>query len=246
MKSVFAGIYEKLIRTDENIVNLESEVLLFFQECKYPVMPKVHDKEHAEALEYHKTLPIPLRFSVLSGEIVHHLRSCLDHIVWELSDDVTRNSKDGPSLEFPVLDRRPTPENEFPKYGRKVKGVKHIGALKLIEELQPYNRTHPNTDPLWIIHKMDIANKHRELAITQPSGFLEGPLNLVREVRRRLLLKLQMSPELIREFDQYGKVTPQVSFRDFSGGIVEPVIPKLVQLTGHIRYVLMRFEKVLV
>jgi hypothetical protein len=79
----FDGIHEKLKRADENIVNLQAEVSRFFQECEYPVMPKVQDKEHTKALAYYKSMKIPLRFSVLSGEIVHHLRSCLDHYYLE-------------------------------------------------------------------------------------------------------------------------------------------------------------------
>jgi hypothetical protein len=148
-------------------------------------------------------------------------------------------------LEFPVLDTPPTPENKSTRYDRKIKGVANTAAIKIIGELQPYNRTPFDIDPIWVIHKMDIADKHRELVITQPSGFLEGPLNLVRDVRRHLLTKQQMSPELMREFDQFGKVTPQVSFRDLSGGIVEPIVPKLMQLTSYVAYVVLRFEKVL-
>jgi hypothetical protein len=41
MAADFAGIEEKLKRTDENILNLQAEVSLFFQKCKYPVMPKI-------------------------------------------------------------------------------------------------------------------------------------------------------------------------------------------------------------
>jgi hypothetical protein len=244
MKILFDGIAEKLIRTNENILNLEAEVSRFFKECKYPIIPKVNDKEHAEAVEYHTTLKIPLRFSVLSGEIVHHLRSCLDHIIWELSDDVTRSSKDGAFLEFPILEMPPTPENEFSRYGRKIKGVTNPDALKFIGELQPYNRIPPNSDPLLVIHKMDIADKHRELVITQPTALFEGPLKLERDVRRHLLLKQRLSPELIREFEQYGKITPQISFVDFSGAVVEPIIPKLLDLTRYVGYVIGGFAKI--
>jgi len=242
----FDGIHEKLKRADGNIVNLQAEVSRFFQECEYPVMPKVQDKEHTKALAYYKSMKIPLRFSVLSGEIVHHLRSCLDHIIWELSDEPTRSSKDGIYLEFPILDTRPTPETEGSRYSRKVKGVTSVAALKIIGELQPYNRIPADSDPLWIIHKMDIADKHRELVITQPSGHIEAPFDIVRNVYRHLLLKQRLSTNSIRDLDQYGRITPQISFRDFSGRIAEPIVPKLEQLTRHVQEVVERFEKIIV
>jgi hypothetical protein len=77
----FAGIAEKLKRADENIVNLNGEISKFFAESEYPVIPKPDDKRWKEALEYHRELKVPKRFSVLGGEIIHHFRSCLDHIV---------------------------------------------------------------------------------------------------------------------------------------------------------------------
>jgi hypothetical protein len=81
----FHGITEKLRRADENIVSLHGEILKFFGESKYPTIPHPDAEEWQEAVDYHKELRIPKRFGVLSGEIVHHLRSCLDHIVWHFS-----------------------------------------------------------------------------------------------------------------------------------------------------------------
>lgn len=246
MTTRFPGIVEKLERADESIHNLESEVSRFFQECEYPIMPKFQDKEHAKALEYYKTLIIPPRFSVLSGEIVHHLRSCLDHIIWELSDDTTRNSKDGRYLEFPILETRPAPENKFTRYYRKIQGVQHVGALQLIEKFQPYHRVTPSIDPLWIVHQMDIADKHRELVLTQSSGFMQGPWDLMMQVRGHLTTGKPISNATKREFDEHAQVTPQVSFKDFSGGIVQPIVPKLAELTSYVIVIVSEFEKAVI
>ncbi len=243
MKDGFAGIEEKLIRADENIRNLDSEVARFFEKCKYPVLPKLEDKRHSEAVEYFKKLLIPIRFSVLSGEIVHHLRSCLDHIIWELSDDPTRNFKDGRYLEFPILDTRPTPENKFTRYDRKIQGVQHSGALKLIEKLQPYNSVTPHTELLWVIHDMDRTDKHRELVIVQSTGFMQGSWDLVMKVRGHLTRGTVMPEPLMREFDKHGEITPQVSFKEFSGWIFEPIVPVLAQLLGCVRSVVFEFER---
>jgi hypothetical protein len=59
---------------------------------------------------------------VLSGEIIHHLRSCLDHVVWHFSDDTYRR-KHVTHVQFPILKTRPTPADVFNKYERKVKGI---------------------------------------------------------------------------------------------------------------------------
>jgi hypothetical protein len=47
-----------------------------------------------------------LRFSVLAGEVIHHLRSCLDHLVWQLSSEPFRSAHSD-RIEFPVYERAP-------------------------------------------------------------------------------------------------------------------------------------------
>ena len=239
----FEGIKEKLERADENVINLDAEISRFFQECKYPIMPKMQDEEHSKAVKYFKDLPLPARFSILSGEIFHHLRSCLDHIIWELSDDLTRNSKDGSFLQFPILETRPATENKFNNYDRKIKGVTNPDAHKLIEKLQPYHRPIPASDPLLVIHKMDIIDKHRELILTHPTGRLEGPLQLVRNMSAHVTGRTSLPDELRRQFDQHGQITPQISFKDIGGWDTQPIVPVLRELSSYVAIVVDQFER---
>ena len=157
----FSGIREKLKRTDQNIRNLDVEVARFLETGKYPALLPYEDKELlSKGAAYHEKRVIPLRFSVLAGEIIHHLRSCLDHIVWQFSAQWYRTLKPK-QIEFPILEVRPVNKEAIAAYERKVKGVSDPGALILIEALQPYNRINPIYSSLLIIHKMDIVDKHR-------------------------------------------------------------------------------------
>ena len=70
MSEPFDGIAEKLQRSNENIRNLEIEIARFFQDSKYPILSNDNQQVIPEALEYHNNCPVPLRFSVLSGEII--------------------------------------------------------------------------------------------------------------------------------------------------------------------------------
>src|SRR6185312_16356467 len=98
----FSGVLIRLQRANENIIYLQCEIRRFFQECKYPVMPDTDDERWQEALNYHRSLPIPKRFGVLAGEIFHHWRSCLDHIVWIYSSAEYRESHET-AIQFPVV-----------------------------------------------------------------------------------------------------------------------------------------------
>lgn len=168
-KHPFAGISKKLDRADENIVNLHKEIVSFFEASKYPVLPHPNDKLWQEALDYHKALPIPLRFSVLTGEIVHHLRSCLDHIVWHFSSPAARKAHEN-TIEFPVY-RKPLTPKQVPRFDGKIQGITNTRVRKLIYDLQPFHDpANAATDPLTIVHDMDRFDKHRELVICSACG----------------------------------------------------------------------------
>src|SRR5258708_27984155 len=114
----FEGVLERLKRTNENILNLQTEISVFFQEGKYPVIPEDDKKLLLEAIEYHKSRVIPSRFSVLAGEIVHHLRSCLDHVVWEFSTEAYRRDHFLRN-EFPVFVAPAVHRDSISLYQRK-------------------------------------------------------------------------------------------------------------------------------
>src|SRR5438445_13331496 len=107
MSHPLEGIREKLKRADQNIRNLESEISPFiarFPTFEYPVMtpgtdPIFTDEQREawkkfglEFREREREEIIPPRFAVLAGEIIHHLRSCFDHLAWQLSDETCRNT----------------------------------------------------------------------------------------------------------------------------------------------------------
>jgi hypothetical protein len=229
----FAGIAEKLKRADQNIVNLDSEIRVFLQSGQYPVLPKPNTQGWEEALAYHRDKPIPLRFSVLAGEIVHHLRSCLDHLVWHFSADTAR-AKPG-SIEFPIFEVEPSEKKEIARYAGKIKGITNTNVLRLIENMQPYKAgANIANHPLLIVHNMDRFDKHRELVIVDSGVSLTIPPHMV-ELQRMAELYTQgelpsfQEIELAHAFHDY-MTTPGISFREFGKHRPYAIIRGLVQL----------------
>lgn len=234
----FAGIAEKLKRSNENILNLNSEIDAFIQNGEYPTIPYQDDEMWQKAMEYHRTKPIPLRFSVLSGEIIHQMRSCLDHIVWHFSSSVARLNHSG-AIEFPVFEVKPDPmkKNEIERYSRKVQGISNTAVLNLIEKMQPYNAG-PNAadDPLLVVHNMDRFDKHRELAIVDSSVRVNFP-NAMAVVSRMAEMYSQgaqlTNSELLtlsHALKDHAQVAPGIAFREVGGRKIQSVIPTLAQL----------------
>lgn len=105
----------------------------------------------------------PRNLGIIAGDCIHNLRASLDNIVWSLgqvyssSDPKARNDR----LAFPVYDNK----QEYIKALNRpeLKGILDFPeeAQRLIESLQPYNNTNPESHRLSILHKLWNADKHR-------------------------------------------------------------------------------------
>jgi hypothetical protein len=244
----FAGIAVKLQRADENIINLENEILRFFQECKYPIIPEPNNERWQDALDYHRGLAIPKRFSVLSGEIVHHWRSCLDHIVWIFSEASYRQANET-VIQFPIF-IEPPDAKALQRFERQIGGIPNPSKIRdLIVGLQPYKLGINAIDhPLGIIHNMDRFDKHRELVIVQSIGNLTFPADTSSDVialaaaysHGKSISDAERST-LFRALNNQGKVLPQVAFAKFGKWEHQFVSPSLRKLSDVIEGVVASF-----
>jgi hypothetical protein len=232
----FSGIAEKLKRSDENIVDLHNEIGDFFKQCKYPVLPDKNAQEWQDAVDYFKNLVIPKRFSVLSGEVVHHLRSCLDHVAWYFSSAQYRLEHEN-AIEFPVFKEEPLSSDDVRRFERKIKGITNPSVLSLIRDLQPYKRGgDAENDPIGIVHDMDRFDKHRDLTIVHSAAGVAIPRGnseaerVFTKYSKGELLSLQEISLMGRTIKNNAKVAPLVSFPKFGKGKGQLVIPALIQL----------------
>lgn len=234
------GVREKLERADECIRDLNTEIGAFL---KHPEAGLSEHKAKAaqKFMEHARSLAknVPPRFGVLAGEIVHHLRSSLDHVAWMLSSERSQRAKGSNAIAFPILIEEPTDEHELRSYNRKIQGIASPDALTLIKHLQPYNATKPLDDPLAIIHEFDRIDKHHNLVIVETSW----------EVGFRLPLSWIISgsnidteiPSLAATRKAELKITHFVAFPQFGERKNQPVVPSLTQLLDVTRDVVGKF-----
>lgn len=233
------GIVEKLKRAKENIFNLNSEIEGFYNEGKYPVIPEHDHDTLLEAIQYHKSRVIPSRFSVLAREIVHHLRSCFDHIVWHFSVGPKHHIR---KIEFPVFEQ-PLNSKSRKSFDEKLHAVTDPKAISLIERLQPYKAPDPADDPLSIIHNLDIIDKHKELVLCLSTGMRILPISMqpMMEAYQRAHPELNEA-QLADHFSSYGQLQPCISFRDFGRQSVQPVTLGLMELLSYTTEVVEAFK----
>jgi hypothetical protein len=153
------GCWVKIERAKEQVRDLNKEITALLSSGIYTI---VGENQFERQRYVFKLLgpPVPLRIAVITGEIVHHLRSCFDHVVWALASK--SGLPDTERVNFPVCQ---TPE-KFRNAVRDgiIKGVPKT-ARPLIEQLQPYRASDPPNSILQIVHDLDIADKHRLLVV---------------------------------------------------------------------------------
>jgi len=203
-----------------------------------PIITDENRKAFDELRQFITSQSVKPRFSVLAGEIIHHLRAAFDHLAWQLSSPIFQ-AKSPHQIEFPVFDVRPkrcgkcggVNPNKLCRYCRKIEGIASPTALTRIESLQPYKGATPGHHPLWLIHDMDRIDKHRELVLTvhimrvniQANAALNGTgQQLPWEVNPRNV-RLTRPPQV----DMKVKMSADVTFREFSGRDDDPIIPTL-------------------
>jgi hypothetical protein len=156
------GIIAKLQRADESIGNLNSEINAFIRNNahQHSIVSHFENEGREYVIEARGSMEVPLRLAVLTGEIVHHLRSMLDHLVTALAG---RNGQ------------RPLNNHQFPICRKQEKFIKAVksgnitgvspAAEKLISDAQPYIQPSPEEYFLTILHDFDNCDKHSLLLV---------------------------------------------------------------------------------
>lgn len=163
MNSRLQGITAKIQRAEENIRNLNTEITAFLS--RNPNLYDIRGEFENGGLEYvvkgYGKPDIPLRFSVLAGEIIHHLKSVFDHLICALI--VEQGGTPTAASKFPVCFKA----DKFIKTCQNgcINGVSD-SAVDIIEKTQPYHAVNPATTVLGGLTEWDNIDKHRLLILT--------------------------------------------------------------------------------
>jgi hypothetical protein len=107
--------------------------------------------------------------AVIIGEVVHNMRSALDHLASEL---VKANGgvpvKGGRGTVFPILEIGPTPNRHGRCQPPNIRGGVDAAAATIIGAVQPYRHPSgdPQMEPLMILNNLWNEDKHRSLLVS--------------------------------------------------------------------------------
>lgn len=166
------GVRAKLRRAEEHQRNLETEFDSWAKK-QSDVLGFNIRRDGPWYVIAVKPMPQPdIRFCCIAGDIVHNLRSALDHLVWQL---VLRDGQE------------PSDRNQFPIYTSKEKFLNEVkfrksspersvlygitidgDAWTIIEKAQPYISVKPTANNIALIGRISNLDKHRTLCVHIP------------------------------------------------------------------------------
>jgi hypothetical protein len=180
------GSIKKVERAYEQFDALDAEIEAFVKTDLYGISvgernPKTGNYP-LRAITSSEVSP-PLRWSVLIGEIAHNLRSALDHIACQLAlTSYPASDALFHATSFPIFLHGPR-SNLPPRY-KWTDGKTALRYIKprhrtVLQGFQPYSRrdrdrpwpyptkiAEPRHHPLWQLHEINNADKHRLLQVT--------------------------------------------------------------------------------
>ena len=156
--------WAKLARAKENVNNLHNEITNFLNGNTTSYTTRIqHQKDGLEcALIAYGDFEIPIRFSVLAGEVIHHLRSSLDHLIYALI--IQNGCSPSKKSQFPICSTLKNFEN-----ARKrgvIDGVS-VSAKKLITTLHPYTSPTPDDTVFAVLNIYSNLDKHQLPVMSQ-------------------------------------------------------------------------------
>lgn len=162
-----AGCQLKLDRAYEHTQFLYRAVEEFLWLNPQEPTPKI-DAENREVVVWMNVRDTPpLRWSAVIGDVVHNLRSALDHLVYQLA---IANGKSPSGLSYPILTEDPSsPEasDTVRKTWKTLSKRLHLDDLAVIERTQPYKRRNVGDKHVFLmLNRLSNWDKHRELHLT--------------------------------------------------------------------------------
>src|SRR6266849_7739244 len=153
----------KVERAKKHILDLESERGRFFKDEAYTFAPKINPQTGQREFYATTVRDIPLTFSVILSDVLHNLRSALDHTTWHLACVGTGKVSAHRDAMFPIGENA----SDYEARRKRIEACLRADAIKAIDAVEPYGGGAGE-----IIYHLAILNnfdKHRLLLTAQSS-----------------------------------------------------------------------------
>ncbi len=157
------GARAKISRAKDHLKTLDRDIRKYLGSNPYRIRHEVNPEHTRYVFRAQVIRPIPqTAWGLIIGDCVHNARSALDLLTWGVAEHFTPSNPGDTRTQFPVYLNGPS----FRKDGVSRIERLPVRVQALIKWLQPYRRAHKSADALAILHALDIADKHKVIAVT--------------------------------------------------------------------------------
>lgn len=249
------GVQAKLERAASHLEALQDEIRAFFARDPYMVRSDLDCEAGKYRLYFEIREQPPLMWSVILGDLVHNLRSALDHLAWQLV--IFSGNKPGRGTQFPIFTSEPTTEKACARWKGMVAGMSDP-ILDTIRHVQPYTTPHGTETGLAILNLLSNRDKHRlpvprvaAVARHQEGSIGLVPTESVAITNPQILIgrPLEHGDEIASADIECHGPDPQVNFKGpipmdiaFSAGSNHVPMQGLIEILQHAQVVVGIFE----
>jgi hypothetical protein len=156
-----AGALEKFNRSKAQFDELNDELNAFFNAEPRPHFS--HGDFDSDAWEWVERFQIreepPLLLGVILGDVVHNLRSALDHTICQVSLLDSDGKADCERTQFPIASKS---ESQFEAMAKDRIPALNAAHRAIVKKVQPYHAgDKANQHPLAVLADLSNADKHR-------------------------------------------------------------------------------------
>ena len=164
---IIDGVRAKMLRAQQQLTCLEGDITRYGQFVEGQICHEVDVAAGRQTWVYRGENDVPVEFSVRVGEVIHNLRSSLDHLITQLvlengQQPTTRNA-------FPIFRSK----EQYEKDAKRMLQGLHEAARTRIESLQPFKKHGFIGSQLWMLHCLSNVDKH--LCLNMTSTYMRGP-----------------------------------------------------------------------
>jgi hypothetical protein len=144
-------------RAKQNLRDFELGLKAFYDSTPYEVRHKIDPQAPKRIYYLAKLTPVPFELTAIARDVIHNLRSPLDHIADALVSDARAGAPPNWVVYYPISGSA----SNYPATRRgKIKGVRQE-IIDAIDATEPYKGGKGHA--LWQLNELDKLGKHRDL-----------------------------------------------------------------------------------
>ena len=162
----------KLVRAEHHFEELERTIRAYSDTRPYRAERVLDSQADRDVWRFRLVMPEKPdpQIAIILGDVVHNIRSALDHLAVALAPPNRKKSAGFPieNFDFWAKDGRTYRRRDRgaiqsrTAFRRRTRGM-HRRAQAFIKALQPYRQPDPKDNSLYLINRFENADKHREL-----------------------------------------------------------------------------------